>query len=247
MAAFGCCDESTWVGREVQKRRAADVSMKVVIIGAGGHGKVVLDILRAQGKHDPAGFVDTTPALTGTVVGGKPVFGPPNLLPKLRQRGIDGAIVAIGDCRVRAQYARVLREQGFELINAIHPSACVSPTAAIGHNVVIAPQAAVCTEAKIGDSVILNTGSIVDHECEIGEGAHICPGVQLAGRVRVGPGAWVGIGANVIQCLSIGEYALVGAGAVVIRDVPAYATVVGCPARVIKTAEPPPADIPLED
>ncbi|HXE51732.1 MAG TPA: acetyltransferase [Tepidisphaeraceae bacterium] len=214
--------------------------MKVVIIGAGGHGKVVLDILREAGKHEPVGFVDSTPALTGTVVGGKPVFGPANLLPKLRQRGIEAAIVAIGDCRVRAQYARMLLEQGFELVNAIHPTASISSTATIGSNVVIAPMAAVCTEAKIGDSVILNTSCVVDHECEIGEAAHICPGVHLAGRVRVGAGAWVGLGANVIQCLSIGEHATVGAGAVVIRDVPAYATVVGCPARVIKTSEPPP-------
>lgn len=220
--------------------------MKVVIIGAGGHGKVVLDILRAAGQHEPVGFVDASPALAGTTVGGLPVFGPANLLPKLRQQNIQAAVVAIGDARIRLQYAQILRRQGFAPVNAIHPTASISKSSILGENVVIAANVAVSTEAHIGDSVILNTGSVVDHECEVGEGAHICPGAHLAGRVRVGAGALVGLGANVIQCLSIGEYATVGAGAVVIRDVPAHATVVGVPARVIKISEPPQEDPPAE-
>jgi sugar O-acyltransferase (sialic acid O-acetyltransferase NeuD family) len=219
--------------------------MKLVIVGAGGHGKVVLDILRAAGLHEPVGFVDSSPGRTGSKFGGLPVFGPANVLPKLRQQNIRAAIVAIGDCRARQKYATLLREEGFELLNAIHPTASISASAVVGKNVVIAAQAAVCTEAQIGDSVILNTNSVVDHECEIGQAAHICPGAHLAGRVRVGAGAWIGIGANVIQCLSIGEHAIVGAGAAVIRDVPAYATVVGVPARVIKTDVPSPADAML--
>jgi sugar O-acyltransferase (sialic acid O-acetyltransferase NeuD family) len=213
--------------------------MQIVIIGAGGHGKVVLDILRAAGEDEPVGFVDSSPSRAGGRIGGLPIFGPANVLPKLRQQGIRGAIVAIGDSRARVQYASILREQGFELVNAIHPSSSVSPTAAMGRNVVVAAHAAVCTEARIEDSVILNTACVVDHECEIGAGAHVCPGAHLAGRVRVGAGAWIGIGANVIQCLSIGEHATVGAGAVVIRDVPAGSTVVGVPARVIKSSGEP--------
>lgn len=212
--------------------------MQIVIIGAGGHGKVVLDILRAAGEYEPAGFVDSSPGRAGGTIGGLPIFGPANVLPKLWQRNIRAAIVAIGDSRARQQYAAVLREHRFELINAIHPTASISPTATLGRNVVVAAQAAICTDARIGDSVILNTASVVDHECEIGDGAHICPGAHLAGRVRVGQAAWVGLGANVIQCLSIGEHSIVGAGAVVIRDVPAHATVVGVPARVIRTGAP---------
>lgn len=213
--------------------------MQIVIIGAGGHGKVVLDILRAAGEEEPVGFVDSSPSRAGGRIGGLPIFGPANVLPKLRQQGVRGAIVAIGDCRARVQYATLLREQGFELINAIHPTSSVSPTAMLGRNVVVAAQAAVCTDARIEDSVILNTACVVDHECELGPGVHVCPGAHLAGRVRVGAGAWIGIGANVIQCLSIGEHAMVGAGAAVIRDVPAHSTVVGVPARVIKAASLP--------
>ncbi len=211
--------------------------MQVILIGAGGHGKVVLDILRCEGKREPIGFLDANPALAGQRVGGLPVLGPINLLPRLRQQKIRAAIVSIGDNRARMKYAALLREQGFELINAIHPTASISPTAKLGANVVVAAQAAICTEAKIADAVIINTAAVVDHEGEVAEGAHICPGVHLAGRVRIGRGAFVGICANVIQCLSVGDYAVIGAGAAVIEDIPDHATAVGVPARVIKVAQ----------
>ena len=210
--------------------------MKLVIVGAGGHGKVVLDILRAQGLVEPVGFVDAAAGLAGTTVGGLPVVGSANVLPKLRQQNVRKAIVAIGDWRPRQQYATLLREHGFELVNAIHPTASISPTAKLGSNIVVAAQAAICTEAVIGDSVIVNTGAVVDHECQVGEAAHICPGAHLGGRVRIGAGAWIGLGADVIQCLTIGDRAVVGAGAVVIRDVPARVTIAGNPARIIKSA-----------
>ncbi|HET6247780.1 MAG TPA: acetyltransferase [Tepidisphaeraceae bacterium] len=210
--------------------------MDVVIVGAGGHGKVVLDILRAEAKHKVVGFVDADLSLAGANAGGLPVLGAPNMLPRLRQQKVRGAIVAIGDNRARLEYAELLKEHGFELLNAIHPSASISSSASLGVNIVVAMQAAICAEARIDDSAIINTAAVVDHECDIGEGAHICPGVHLAGRVRVGACAFVGIGANVIQCLTIGEHAIIGAGAVVTSDVPDYATAVGVPARVIKTA-----------
>ncbi|MGB7160369.1 MAG: acetyltransferase [Tepidisphaeraceae bacterium] len=210
--------------------------MDVIILGAGGHGKVVLDILRAAGEHRPVGFVDADRTLAGTIVCGLPVLGPSNLLPKLRQQKIKGAIVAIGDNRTRRSCAALVREHGFELVNAIHPAAVVSPGATIGRNVVVCAGACICVDVKLADSVIVNTNAVVDHECEIDEAAHVCPGALLAGRVRVGAGAFVGLGAKVIQCLTIGAGAVIGAGCVVIEDVPAGATVVGVPARVIKFA-----------
>jgi sugar O-acyltransferase (sialic acid O-acetyltransferase NeuD family) len=211
----------------------------LVIVGAGGHGKVVVDIIRAAGRYEPVGFLDADPALAGTRVGGLPVFGAFNLLPKLRQQHrVSRAIVAIGDNRARYRYAGLLKAEGLELVNAIHPTAFVSPTAVLGTNVVVAPHATVVTEAHVGDSAIINTTAVVDHECDVGTAAHVCPAVALAGRVRVGEFAFVGIGAKVIQCRAVGAHAVIGAGAVVIEDVPDHATAVGVPARVVKVADP---------
>jgi UDP-perosamine 4-acetyltransferase len=210
--------------------------MDVIIAGAGGHGRVVLDILRAAGQHRVVGFLDANQDLHGTEVAGLTVLGHLNLLPKLKAKGVGGAIVAIGDNRVRRSYAQKLAAAGLELVSAVHPSAVVSPTAEIGRNVMVAPGAIICTDARILDGAIINTAAAVDHDCEIGEAAHVAPGVRLAGRVSVGEGAFIGIGANVLPCLSIGAHAVVGGGALVREDVPAGATVVGVPARVIKTA-----------
>jgi UDP-perosamine 4-acetyltransferase len=210
--------------------------MDLVMIGAGGHGRVVLDILRAAGEFNPVGFIDANPSLAGTEINGVPVIGPPNQLPKLRQKKIKAAIIAIGDNRTRLRYMQTLDDLCFDLINAIHPDSTVASTAKLGRNVVIAAGAVICTDAKIGDGVIVNTNAVVDHECVIEPGVHICPGALLAGRVKIGAGAFVGLGAKVIQCLNIGENAVIGAGAVVIRDVPANATAVGAPSRVIKTS-----------
>ncbi len=207
--------------------------MDVLILGAGGHGKVVLDILRAAKQHNPVGFIDADRSLTGTTINGLPVQGAPNVLPKLRAK-VKGAIVAIGDNHTRRSYAAMVREHGLELVNALHPSAVVSAGVQIGRNVVVCAGGIVCVDVKLSDSVIVNTSAVVDHECEVGEAVHVCPGALLAGRVRVGAEAFIGMGAKVIQCLTIGDGAVIGAGAVVIEDIPAGATAVGVPARVIK-------------
>jgi len=210
--------------------------MDVVIIGAGGHGRVVLDILRAAGAVRVAGFVDANRSLHGHRVDGVPVLGDISILPGQLAQGVSGALVAIGDNGVRREYAEMVGLIGFELINAIHPSANVAATATLGRNVVVAAGCLVCAHCQIGHSAILNTGCIVDHESIVGQAVHICPGAKLAGRVIVESGAFVGIGSTVIQGVRIGTDAVVGAGAVVIRDVTPSTTVVGVPARPIRSA-----------
>lgn len=213
--------------------------MKAIIIGAGGHGRVVLDILRLVGEVEPVGFVDADNSRAGAVVDGLPVLGAINMLPKILKQDVRAAIVAIGDNRIRLSYAGIVKEHGLEMISAIHPRALISPTAKIGTNVVIAAGAILSTNAHVADSCIINTGAIIDHECRIGAGVHICPGVLLAGRVEVETGAFVGLGAKVLPCLRIGAHATVGAAALVREDVPAHATVVGVPARVISVQTEP--------
>jgi UDP-perosamine 4-acetyltransferase len=208
--------------------------MDVVLIGAGGHGRVVLDILRAGGVHNPVGFLDADPQLTGQEVGGLPVLGQLNMLPKLKSQKVKGVIISIGDNHPRWQYFRKILGHGFELVNAIHPASTVAESARLGRNVVVAAGAVISTDVSIGDGTIINTSAVVDHECRVGQAVHICPSATLAGRVRVGEQAFIGLGSNIIQCLNLGAYCIVGAGAVVIEDVPAGATVVGVPARVTK-------------
>ncbi len=214
---------------------------RVAIVGAGGHGRVVLDILVRAGCCEVVGFLDSNTALHGRRMDGVPVLGDIGMLPQLRRDGrVDGAIIAIGDNGVRRSFADQVDLMGVPLVNAIHPSANLAHNVTLGRNVVIAAGALVCAHCQIGDSVILNTGCIVDHETMIGTAAHVCPGARLAGRVAVESGAFIGIGATVIQNIRIGTESVVGAGAVVIRDVPALSTVVGVPARLVK--EPTRAD-----
>lgn len=208
--------------------------MQTVIIGAGGHGRVVLDIFRQAHQTDPVGFIDANPELLGQRVDGVEVIASATEISSLAGRGIDSAIVAIGDNSTRNMYAQTLRAHGLRLVNAVHPKSNVADTSQLGQNVVIAAGAMVCAHCRIGDSVILNTGCIVDHESTIGRAAHICPGARLAGRVTVEDFAFVGIGATIIQCLTLGRASVVGAGAVVLQDVEAFTTVVGVPARTIR-------------
>jgi UDP-perosamine 4-acetyltransferase len=207
--------------------------MDIVIIGAGGHGKVVLDAIRCQGRDRPIGFLDADPALQGKAVCGLSVIGNLNAIGKLRQEAVRGAIVAIGDNRVRQQYVTEALAGGFELISVIHPAATVAQSVTIGRNVFVAAGAVVCVDARLGDGVVVNTLAVVDHECDVHAVAHICPAAVLTGRVRVGERAFVGTGARVLPCLTIGIAAIVGAGAVVRADVPDGATAVGVPARLI--------------
>lgn len=206
--------------------------MKCVVIGAGGHGRVVLDILIRAGQHEPVGFIDSDPRLLGRRIDGRRILGDLGDLPRLAsENGIGGAVVAIGNNGVRREFAERIEALGMVLVNAIHPSANIASSAILGRNVVVAAGALVCAHCAIGDSVILNTGCIIDHETMIGTASHICPGARLAGRVTVESGAFVGIGATVIQNIRVGCEATIGAGAVVINDVDALDTVVGVPAH----------------
>jgi len=218
---------------------------KCVIVGAGGHGRVVLDILQAAGAHDVVGFLDSNTALHGRRIDGKEILGSIDALEGIRSRGgVTCAVVAIGYNGVRREFAERIEQSGIELINAIHPSANLASNVSLGRNIVVAAGALVCAHCQIGDSAILNTGCIVDHESMIGTATHICPGARLAGRVTVEAGAFIGIGATVIQSIRVGYEAVVGAGSVVIRDVPPMTTVVGVPARELHAG---PSTDPMED
>ena len=210
--------------------------MKIAIIGAGGHGRVVLDILRCNHQFSVAAFLDANRLLRRTRVDGVEVIGDLSLIPRFGELGIGAVVVAVGDNAIRATYAETCQKAGIDLVSAIHPSATIADTAMIGKNVVIAAGANICAHVTVADSAVLNTGCIVDHESHIGPATHICPGVRLAGHVTVEEAAFVGIGSTVVQGVTIGRAAIVGAGAVVLEDVPPRQTIVGVPARPVNRA-----------
>ena len=208
--------------------------MKIAIVGAGGHGHVVADIIRASsaagGELTLAGFIDDRPELIGTLVAGAPVLG------RVRDAGriaADAFVIAIGDNGARAHIAAELRASGRALVTVRHPHASIAADASTGEGTMISAGAIVVTAAQIGRSAILNTGCTIDHHCRIGDFVHVAPGVHIGGEVSIGDLTLVGIGASVAPRCRIGAGCTIGAGAVVIRDVPDGITVVGVPARPV--------------
>jgi sugar O-acyltransferase (sialic acid O-acetyltransferase NeuD family) len=207
----------------------APAPRRLLVLGGGGHGKVVADAADRQGAWAEIAFLDDR-CTPGERICDWPVVGRFADAPGLCGPGTDFAI-ALGDNRARLDWSSRLLAAGGSLATVVHPHACVSRRATLGAGTVIAAGAVVNPGARLGRVVIVNTGATVDHDCEVGDGVHVSPGAHLGGTVRVGEGAWVGIGASVRHGTRIGAAATVGAGAAVVADVPAGETVVGVPAR----------------
>lgn len=205
----------------------------MLILGAGGHGKVVCDCLTAAGQL-VCGWIDDDPMLTGTVVHGYRVLGTRRQIPTLLRRSRAAVIIAIGDNRLRGRVFGELEAQGVEFVNAVHPSSVIAPSVRLGRGVVVCPGVVINAGSVIGDNVIINTGASVDHDNRIERDAHLSPGVHTGGFARVGRGAHIGLGAVILPRCGVGAYTAVGAGAVVHRDLPARVVAVGIPARVAR-------------
>ena len=205
-----------------------------IVIGGGGHAKMVLEILRLQRKVRIAGVADPNRALKS--VAGLPVLGGDEVLPDARKRGIGCFAVGVGgvpDNRPRAALYRKAVEAGLKPLQAIHPSSVVSKSAVLGAGTMVLPGAVINPDAVLGVNVIVNSAAVVEHDVRIADHAHVAPGAVLCGGAEIGEGAFIGAGAVVIQGVRIGAWAVVAAGAVVLKDVPARARVAGVPARSI--------------
>ena len=204
----------------------------IIIIGAGGHAKVVAEIIRACNDYNIAGFLDSEKQ--GEILPDISVIGDDAMLPELFERGIKTAAVAVGDNKLREKIAEKIIKMGFELPAIIHPKAFISPTAKIGGGTVVMPGSIIETLAFIEEFAIINTGAIVEHDNIIGKYAHIAPGCSLAGSVKVGERTIVGAGSSVIPNIVIGRDVIVGAGSSVVKNVPDGAVIGGVPAKIIK-------------
>ena len=210
---------------------------KIVVFGAGGHAKVVLDVLERTGRYTVVGLLDNSRKLHGTTRWGQKVLGGQEQFSALLAKRITRLIVALGDNRDRQSVYEKAVKAGFELVSAIHPSVQLGRGVVIGPGSLLVAGTVVNADAEIGANVIVNTGATVDHDCRIGSHAHLSPGVHLAGGVTVGELAHIGIGAVVLPCLTVGRASIVGAGAVVLENVPDGVVVAGHPARVIRNDE----------
>ena len=199
------------------------------LVGAGGHGLVVLDALQSSGMQAEICVVDESPDRIGRSALG------------LTVRRFDAAThlagqpfhVAIGSNDVRARMFEVLKAGGAVPSTIIHPAATIAKSARIGDGTFVAAGAIIAPAASVGEGVIVNHGVVVDHECDVGNYCHIAPGATLAGNVRLGSRVFIGAGANILPGITIGDSATIGAGAVVTLDVPSGTTYVGVPARKI--------------
>ncbi len=205
-----------------------EMTKRLAIVGAGGHGKVVADLAELLGWSDVHFFDDGYPSKQ--MLEHWRIVGDFKHLSNIHQQ-YDGVIVAIGNNTVRLAMLEQLQKCGAKLVSLIHPQAFVSKSAEVGAGVVVFANATVNAFAQLGLGVIVNVNASVDHDCILGDAVHVCPGVNLAGGIRVGTKSWIGIGSCIIQQVIIEENVMIGAGSVVIRNVPAGMVMVGNPAK----------------
>jgi len=209
-----------------------DATARVVIVGAGGQGQVVADILAAAGDASglrAIGFVDDAPERIGATVLGLPVLGRLETLPSVPH---DAVVVAIGDNAVRARISLALEASGERLVGVRHPFSSIAVSAEIGPGCMISAGAVITPSARLGRGVLVNTNASIDHGTVVDDFAHVACGAVVGGDVSIGARTLIGIGASVMSGRTIGADTVVGAGALVQRDLPEGVVAYGVPARM---------------
>ncbi len=206
-----------------------DNTPQIVIIGAGGHAKVIVSALIANGQRPWRIFDDNANALAHTELLGCPIT--PTEGDAWWKDNRPTTLIAIGDNAARKSIAA---RRHADFVSIIHPTAKIDPSAKIGRGVFVSAGAIIQAEARIGDHTIINTGVIIEHDCDIGPYVHIGPGTAVCGGVRVREGTLIGVGTCVVPLAKIGAWTTIGAGASVVSDIPDHVTAMGCPARVVE-------------
>ncbi|MBS4534479.1 acetyltransferase [Clostridium sp. D2Q-14] len=204
---------------------------KLMILGAGGHGKVVAETAELMNKWDEIAFLDDNIELKE--VNGYKVIGKLKEY-KLYKNGYQYAFVAIGDNELRLNLINELLKIGFKIPILIHPFTSISDKVHLGKGSVIMAGAVINTNSIIGKGCIINTSSSIDHDCILKDGVHVSPGAHIAGNVIVGNKTWLCIGTSLINDIRIGNNVIVASGASVIKDIEDDVLIAGVPARVIK-------------
>lgn len=202
-----------------------------ILIGAGGHAKVIVDILSLEGKKIHGFFDDNKRNLKDLKY-----LGPIDTIHKMPMvlKKNYYYIIAIGDCFLRYKLEQTLGIPHESYGIAIHPTAVISTDAKLLFGTVVMANVVINTDAKVGRQVILNTGSLIEHDTIIQDFVHISPGCCLAGGVKVGEGTHVGIGTQSIQLIKIGSWSIIGAGSTIVSDIPDNVLAYGTPAKIMK-------------
>lgn len=203
----------------------------LLILGAGGHGKVVLEIAKLSKQWDDIAFLDDRTDLKEIL--GTPIFGKFEDYLSFREN-YKYAFVALGNNHLRIKWINLLSKVGFIIPTLIHPFTYISPTSVLNEGTVVMAGSVINASTKIGKGCIINTSSSIDHDCKIQDGVHISPGVHIAGSVSVNKYTWVGIGSTIINNITIGRNVVVGAGSVVNKNIPDNVLVAGVPAVIKK-------------
>lgn len=204
--------------------------MKIVIIGHGGHSKVIYDSVLSFNENEVIGFLDDKYEEVKLI--GQIICGPIKAAEKLFEHFKDiKFVIAVGDNKARELIFKRLNIPNDYYATIIHKSAEVSRSARIGEGTVIMPKSVVNANTEIGHHSIINSGAIIEHDCKIGNFVHVCPNATLTGSVQVDDRAFVGAGATIIPTIKVGEGAVIGAGATVIHNVPSHNKSTGVPAR----------------
>ena len=208
------------------------MTLPIIILGSGGHAKVVIDVLRLQGR-EVIGLTTQDRAMFGHSVLGCRIIGDDDALAghAPAQVRLVNAIGSVEMMEKRKQLFEKFKARGYVFEQAIHPSAVIARDAVLGEGAQVMAGAVVQPGARIGDNTIINTRASIDHDCVIGCHVHISPGCTLSGNVTVGDETHIGAGATVIQGRQIGCGCLIAAGAVVVRDIDDGERVAGVPAR----------------
>lgn len=208
-----------------------------IILGAGGHARVLIDCLQHSKEVAIFGILDPNPDLIGSTIFDVPILGNDGLLTEMMAKGVEYFVLGVGGAGNNHPRIRLFNQAlryGLKPLTVTHPSAIISRWATIGDGSQLLPGCIVNAAVRIGMNCIINSGSIVEHDCTIGDHVHIATGAKLASTVQVGEGAHIGAGSTIRQLIKVGEYAVIGAGAVVVKDVPANTVVAGVPATLLK-------------
>jgi sugar O-acyltransferase (sialic acid O-acetyltransferase NeuD family) len=212
------------------------MSLPKLILGAGGHAKVVAEILNLE-QSKIVGCVDNGAGNSEFRILGSPILGGDQVLDNYSHDSVllvNGIGTAI-DTELRTQVFKKFKERGYQFYSAVHPSATVGSETSLGEGVQIMAGAVIQPGCRIGDNAVINTRASIDHDCTIESHAHIAPGAVLCGGVHAGEGAFIGAGATVIQGIKLEAGCVIGAGAVVLQNVAKDERVAGVPGRTIES------------